>query len=216
MCVFACRRCGVCRRRRRCWGSPDTSKGPLLVIYHVPINVWKYQKRGESASEVSGCAFDDPSTKVKSKDAPGGGSLQSKHGLNWERVSWRCVEEVIARWRSSEVGGHREHFQCNCNPKHPKILGNFCIFTNAPQIQLQESPTDKQFSSTPTLLPLNFGFLHIIPNGFQIQSQEHLDLCSYDEFGVISHLGTVSPLGPHPPPKFRLLQIIYSRDQAHC
>jgi hypothetical protein len=54
--------------------------GPIIVFGSIK-NVENPPRR------VSGCALDDPSTKVKSKDAPGGGPLQSKHGMNWERVS---------------------------------------------------------------------------------------------------------------------------------
>lgn len=131
------------------------------------------------------------------------------------------------RWRSSEGGGIGNIFNAIAIPSIRKFLGNFCIFKSYPMLlkfnfksllptklsppaymflELLSGVREQFFSSTPTLLPPNFGFLQIIPNGFQIQSQEHLDLCSYDEFGVISHLGTVSPLGPHPPPKI----------QAHC
>jgi hypothetical protein len=108
----------------------------------------------------------------------------------------------MARWRSSEGGSGT--FSMQCDSKHPKILGNFCIFFKSyPMLlkfyfksliptklsppaytflELLSGVREQFFSSTPTLLPPNFGFLQIIPNSFQFHSQEHLDLCSYDEF----------------------------------
>lgn len=71
-------------------GGDDDAEGAQTLprdLYWFQLMFGSIRNVGNPPRRVSGCAYDDPSTKVTSKDAPGGGSLQSKHGLNWERVS---------------------------------------------------------------------------------------------------------------------------------
>lgn len=183
--VFACGRCGVCRRWRRAQILPRDLYWSFIMFHSMlgpNYNVWDIRNVEDLPRRVSGCALDDPQRnwlKIErcSRWRTSAVQVWIELGKGVLEVCWRSYGEVALWW-----GGIGNTFNAIATPSSQKFLGIFVIFNPYPKL-------------------LKFNLKSLIPTKLSPPAYTFLELLS----GVRGQFSSYTPT----PPKFRTVFTSY-------